>query len=87
MIALLTPALCECFGLVAQIPISILFLYSACNCTVLVFDSISVPTISELFSSMWFFQHTSLKCLKASASVVFNILKIGLGDLGDLLLP
>lgn len=55
MTALLTPALCECFSLVAQIPISVLFLDSACNCTVLVFDSILVHTISELFSSICFF--------------------------------
>lgn len=74
--ALLTPALWECISLAAQIVISRLFLDSACNCTVLVFDSISVPLISELFSSMCYFQHTSLKCLKASASVVLNILKI-----------
>lgn len=76
MTALLTPALCECISLVAQIAISILFLDSACNCTELVFDSISVPTISELLSSMFYFQHTSLNCLKASASVILNILKI-----------
>lgn len=50
--ALLTPALCECISLVAQIAISILFLGSACNCTVLGFDSISVPLISKLFSSV-----------------------------------
>lgn len=59
--ALLTPALCECLSLVVQIAISVLFfrfctvqLYSAC------FDSISLPLISELFSSVCYFQHSSL---------------------------
>lgn len=34
--ALLTPALCECISLVAQIAISVLFLgFVQCNCTVL----------------------------------------------------
>lgn len=84
--ALLTPALWECISLVAQIAISILFLDSACNCTALLFDSVSVPLISELFSSVYCFQHTSLNCLKPSASVILNILKVGL-DLGGLLQP
>lgn len=85
---LLTPALCECISLVAQIVICILFLDSVqCNCEVLVFDSISVPPLNELFSSMWYFQLTSLDCLKASASVLFNILKVGLNDLGHLSQP
>lgn len=71
--ALLTPVLCECISLAAQVAISILFLDSYCNCSAFVSDSILVPPI-KLFSSMCYFQSVPLNPVKASASVVLNIL-------------
>lgn len=71
--ALLTPVLCECISLAAQVAISVLFLDSYCNCTAFVSDSILVPS-SKLFYSACYFRSVPLNPKKASVSVVLNIL-------------